>query len=246
MHKIKIIIALLFLIPLFFACNEEGPVSNDSQVGADADFSEQFAKRGGNYAEFEITIENMTPATGPGASQPFSPPVIATHTPFFKIFRIGQFASDELRQLAEDAVNGPMINSLSNSDFVYDVVEGAAGPIFPGTSQTFTVKTKLPFNKLSLVSMLVNTNDAFVGANSVRLPLFGSRVYYLRVYDAGTERNTESALHIPGPCCGSPHVRVPTHERVRFHDGIQGYGNLDPAVYGWDEPAAKLTITRIK
>ncbi len=246
MHKIKIVIAMLFLIPLFFACNEEGPVSSDSQVSSDADFSEQFAKRGGSYAEFEITIENLTPATGPGASQPFSPPVIATHTPLFKIFKLGQYASDELRQLAEDAVNGPMINSLTNSDFVFDVVEGSGGPIFPGTSQTFTIKTQLPFIKLSLVSMLVNTNDAFVAANSVRLPLFGSRDYYLRVYDAGTERNTESAMHIPGPCCGSPHVRVPTYERIRFHEGIQGYGNLDPAVYGWDEPAAKLTITRIK
>ncbi len=246
MLKNKLIISLFVLIPLLFACNEEGPVSNDSQVNSNADFSEQFAKRGENYAEFEITIENMTPATGPGASQPFSPPVIATHTPLSHIFRLGQYASDELRQLAEDAVNGPMINSLTNSDFVYDVVEGSSGPIFPGTSQTFTVKTKLPFVKLSLVAMLVNTNDAFVGANAVRLPLVGSRVYYMRVYDAGTERNTESADHIPGPCCGSPHVRVPTYERIRFHEGIQGYGNLDPAVYGWDEPAAKLTITRIK
>ncbi len=246
MLKIKIIVLLLVSIPLFFACNEEGPVSNDQQVSQNADFGEQVAKTGENYAEFEITIENMTPATAPGASQPFSPPVIATHTPLFRIFRLGQYASDELRQLAEDAINGPMINMLSNSDFVYDVVEGSGGPIFPGTSQTFTVKTKIPFIKLSLVAMLVNTNDAFVAANSVRLPLIGSRVYYMKVYDAGTEKNTESAAHIPGPCCGSPHVRVPTYERIRFHEGIQGYGNLDPAVYGWDEPAAKLTITRIK
>jgi hypothetical protein len=143
-------------------------------------------------------------------------------------------------------VNAPLIDVLENSRRVYSVVEGAGGPIFAGESQTFMIKTKLPFVKLSLASMLVNTNDGFVGANSIFLPFRGTRVRYLKVYDAGTELNTESKDHIPGPCCGSPLVRVPTNEKIKLHRGIEGVGDLDPSVYGWKGKVAKLTITRIQ
>ncbi len=246
MFRKKILVAILFSLTLFWACNEDQVITNNSSPDvSDQDFNEKLAK-GNSYAEFEITLENLSPATGPGASQPFSPPVIATHTPLFHIFKMHRFASDELRQVAEDAVNAPMLNMLNDSKFVYDIVEGSSGPIFPGTMQKFTIKTKLPFKKLSLVTMLVNTNDAFTGIDGARLPLWGSRMYYLKAFDAGTEKNTELKANIPGPCCGSPHVRVPTHQRIKTHSGIQGIGDLDPAVFGWDNPVAKLTITRIK
>ena len=195
---------------------------------------------------FEITVENLTSPTGEGASQPFSPPVIATHSIGYHIFRTSKYASLELGQLAEDAVNAPLINVLENSRRVYSVVEGSEGPIFPGESQTFMIKTKLPFVRLSLASMLVNTNDAFTGANSILLPFRGTRVRYLKAYDAGTEMNTELKEHIPGPCCGSPLVRVPSNERIKQHRGILGIGDLDPSIYGWTGKVAKLTITRIQ
>ncbi len=246
MQRLKILAAVLFSLTLFWACNEDQVITNNSSPEvSDQDFSEKLAK-GNKYAEFEVTLENLSPATGPGASQPFAPPVMATHTPLFHIFRMHRFASDELRQIAEDAVSGPMLDMLNNSDFVYDIVAGSSGPIFPGTMQKFVIKTKIPFVKFSLVSMLVNTNDAFTGIDGARLPLWGSRTYYLKTFDAGTEANTELKAHIPGPCCGSPHVRVPTHKRIKKHKGILGVGDLDPAVFGWDNPVAKLTITRIK
>ncbi len=245
MYRIKFLAALLLSITLFWACNDQGVNDKNPVDNSGKDFSEAFAK-GSAYAEFEIKLENLSPATGPGASQPFSPPVMATHTPFFHIFKLYKYASNELGQLAEDAVNGPMLDMLNNSFLVYDIVEGANGPIFPASYQTFHVKAKLPFKKFSLVAMLVNTNDAFTGIDGARLPLWGSRTYYLKAYDAGTEKNTELKANIPGPCCGSPHVRVPTHERIKYHKGILGVGDLDPATYGWNEPVAKLTITRIK
>jgi hypothetical protein len=126
------------------------------------------------------------------------------------------------------------------------VVEGSEGPIFPGEGQTFSIKTKLPFKKLSLASMLVNTNDAFTGVDGIALPRYGSKEMYLEAYDAGTEKNTESNYHIPGPCCGNPHMRVPTNEKIKIHSGIMGHGDLDPAIYGWSGKVAKLTITRVK
>ncbi|MBD3287167.1 hypothetical protein GF337_00040 [candidate division KSB1 bacterium] len=195
---------------------------------------------GDKVGEFEIMLENLTPAN----SQPFSPPIAATHKHAHAIFRNGAYASDELRQVAEDAVNDPMINFLSNSHRVYDVAVGG-GALPPGQTATMTIEARVGFRKLSLVAMLVNTNDAFVAADGVLLPINGSKEYYLHSYDAGTEKNTELEAHIPGPCCGNPFVRVPTHEKISRHDGIQGIGDLDPAIYDWDEPVAKLTITRV-
>ena len=246
MYRLKYLAAILISFTLFLACNDDQVVTNEStKINSNQDFSEGLAK-GNAYAEFEIKLENLTPATGPGASQPFSPPVMATHTPFFHIFKVHKYASTELGQLAEDAVNAPMLDLLDNSFLVYDIVEGGAGPIFPASYQKFMVKAKLPFKKFSLVAMLVNTNDAFTGIDGARLPLWGSRTYYLKAYDAGTEKNTELKANIPGPCCGSPHVRVPTHQRIKMHKGILGVGDLSPKTYGWDNPVAKLTVTRIK
>ena len=49
------------------------------------------------------------------------------------------------------------------------VFTGAGGPIPSGTSRTYTIETSGQFNRLSVISMLVNTNDAFTGLDSARL-----------------------------------------------------------------------------
>jgi len=244
MKYLKYFILLSVLILLASCKDDSNLITEPSELNKENSFGEQLEKVN-RYAEFEIVLENLTPATGPGASQPLSPPVMASHTPRFHVFRLGKYASTELGQLAEDAVNPPMIEMLNESIFAYDVVEGTTGPIFPGEYAKFYVKAKLPFKKFSLVSMLVNTNDAFTGVDAVNLPLHGSREYYLMAYDAGTEINTELKANIPGSCCGSPLVRVPSHDRIKYHNGIIGGGDLDPAIYDWNKKVAKLTITRI-
>jgi len=94
------------------------------------------------------------------------------------------------------------------------------------------------------VTMLVNTNDAFTGLDSRQLVGQGA-VLYKMAYDAGSERNNELKGYIPGPCCGNPFVRDPEGELIRMHPGITGVGELDPAVYGWTGPVAKITIERV-
>jgi hypothetical protein len=194
--------------------------------------------------EFEVILENLTPATGEGSSQPFSPPVLVTHKSQVRLFKVHRYASDELRQIAEDAVSGPMVEKLKNSNKVFDLVEGKE-VIFPESKASFMIRAKRGYTKFSLVSMLVNTNDAFTGITKAKLPSHGEKEYYLYAYDAGTEKNTELTDHIPGPCCGNPLVRVPTHQRIKYHRGIRGIGDLDPEVYGWHKKVAKLTIRRI-
>lgn len=229
--------ALLCCAFLIWSCGKEAPTT------AALDNSDVNLAKSNGAAVYQVTLENMTPATVPGGSQVFSPPVLASHGRFH-IFQLGRLASDELAQIAEDAVNGPMLELLGHSKRVYDVVQGS-GPIPPGSSDTFTIKVGPGMNRISLVCMLVNTNDGFTGIDQVEVPRHGSASYYLNAYDAGSEKNTELKADIPGPCCGHPLVRVPTKEKIRPHPGILGVGDLDPAIWGWTEPVAKLTITRV-
>lgn len=194
---------------------------------------------------YEIKLENLTPVTVDGGSQVFSPPVLATHSPRVKMFRVGRKASDELAAIAEDGMNGPMLDLLGSSGLVYEAFAGD-GPVFPGDDATYEVEAPIGFRRLSMVFMLVNTNDAFSGVDRVRLPAGGRAAYYLNTYDAGSEVNTELASDIPGPCCGSPGAGTASDERIRHHPGILGIGDLDVNDYGWDDPAAKLTITRTR
>ncbi|MBA2667448.1 MAG: spondin domain-containing protein [Trueperaceae bacterium] len=65
-----------------------------------------------------------------------------------------------------------------------------------------------------------------------------------RVYDAGTEANTESCAHIPGPPCGHALVRVTDGAEgvVSPHEGILGIADLDPAILGWTDPVVTVHV----
>jgi hypothetical protein len=231
MKSIFLFFSILVLSLFAIGCNEE-PTNNPTAPG-------ELEKSPSFTAEFEVTIENLSPA----GSQPLSPPILAVHSPSFRIFHIGGYASDELAQVAQDAFGDPLVSLLNNSSEVSEVVVGQQGPIFPGSSQTLGISAQGNFTKLSLVTMLVNTNDAFTGTDKLQLPQGGTKTYFLRSYDAGSEENTELIAHIPGQ--GNPFMGNPTNEKIKYHPGILGVGDLDPSVYGWDEPVAKLTITRI-
>jgi hypothetical protein len=250
-HFIFFIVVISFSL-LIWGCSEEiqsptAAMDSEESMEMEEDEFQVESHMGGERStvEYEVTLENLTPATGDISSQPFSPPVLATHKSGIRIFKQHHYASDELRQVAEDAVNAPLVEKLKNSRKVFDVIEGT-GVIFPESSDSFIIQAKRGYNKLSLVCMLVNTNDAFAGISKAKLPRHGEKVYYLYAYDAGTEKNTELTDHIPGPCCGNPLVRVLTHEKIRHHRGIKGIGDLDPDVYGWNMKVAKLTIRRVK
>jgi hypothetical protein len=195
-------------------------------------------------ATWRVTIENLTPR-GPGGpgSQPLSPPLFVVHSDDVQIWRVGQIATHVVAAIAEDANNAPAISAYSGFPGVGSVFTGAGGPIPSGGSATYTVQTRGDFDRLSIVTMLVNTNDGFTGTDSLELEDH-SMTLRTRAYDAGSERNNELKAFIPGPCCGNPFVRDPEGAPIRRHPGIQGVGDLDPALYGWNEPVAKITITR--
>jgi hypothetical protein len=244
---------LLSLTLFLAACEQDSPTRiEDAQDsagilvdGADAAVTDalELGSRTG-VQTWAITVENLTPDTGEGGAQVFSPPILATHRGNGVIYRMNQFASPELAGVAEDALNGPLVDALSANSRVYQVVGGDAA-IAPGASATYMVESEQMGLRLSAAFMLVNTNDAFAGVNSVRLPRSGSAVYQLYALDAGSEENTELVGDIPGPCCDGAGNGTPTRERIHLHEGIQGIGDLDVEKWGWTGPVATLTIEAI-
>ncbi len=188
---------------------------------------------------YEVTITNVT------RGQILSPPVVFTHRAGFRLFELGQPASAEVAAVAEDAVNGPLEAMLDGSPKVSDRVTGGA-PIPPGQSMTLTVTAARGARFLGAISMMVVTNDAFFGAQGLRLPRRGSASYRAIGYDAGSEGNSELCEHIPGPPCGNPGARnLETAEGyVHVHAGVHGIGDLVPAQHDWRNPVVMITITR--
>jgi hypothetical protein len=247
MKKFLLPAAALAVSLFLFGCSQDSPTSPApadpaAAAAAAADKSGGHVDHGS--ARYEIVIENLTPATGPGASQPFSPPVVATHQRGMHIFRPGRFASEAVAQLAEDAVSGPLVEMLENSPHVQAVAMGG-DVILPGGEMRLEIGASRARDRLSLVFMLVNTNDGFGGLDGVDLPRHGARTYLVNGWDAGSELNTELTSDIPGPCCGSPLMGTDEHRRIRHHRGLTGAGELDPGLYGWRGPVAKVTLRRL-
>jgi len=100
----------------------------------------------------------------------------------------------------------------------------------------------------SVVSMLVNTNDALVVVDSLKLPSHSGESVktYAIAYDAGTETNDEMCAHIPGPACGGAGGSPDDDGEgfVHVHRGLQGVGDLDAAQQDWLNPVAVVTVTR--
>ncbi len=188
---------------------------------------------------WQITITNLTPA----GSQPLSPPLLVVHSRRADVWSVGTIATHPVAAIAEDANNAPAESALTGYPGVLSVRTGAGGPIPPGTTRTYAVRTRGHFNRLTVLTMLVNTNDGFTGLDSMHLRGRGF-TRSTNAYDAGSERNNELMAYIPGPCCGHPFVRDPEGARIQMHEGITGRGDLNPAVYGWTGPVARIQISR--
>lgn len=188
---------------------------------------------------FVVTVENLTPA----GSQPFSPVGTVVHTRKVDVWSLGSPASAAVAGIAEDAAVPLFVDTYDGVTGVSAALVGGDAPIPPGQTVTFEVEARRG-DRLSLVSMLVNTNDAFTGLDSIRL---GRRWQEFEVgaYDAGTEANNENAGFIPGPAGGNPGVRDPEGAVITPHQGIIGVdGGIDANVYDWNDPVARITIER--
>ena len=188
---------------------------------------------------YQVTIENL--ATG---FQPLSPAGVVIHEAAVDVWSAGSPASAAVAAVAEDANLSIYVGTYSETRGVREALVGGAAPFGPGGHVTFEFEAKRN-DRVSIVSMLVNTNDAFTGLDSVRLGN-QTQVFEVGAYDAGTEVNNELASHIPGPAGNSHFVRDPEGAVIAAHGGIVGQpGGIDPAVHNWEGPVAQITITPI-
>jgi hypothetical protein len=218
---------------------------------------------------YRVTIRNLT------AGQPLSPPVAAIHRSEDQLFEVGEPATVGVREIAENGNNAPILAFLEADPFdtVSDFDESPV-PLFPeGTpggveeppsppefpdSITLTLTADKHARHLSVVTMLVCTNDGFTGVNSLDLPKKEGRSVTVRTngYDAHTEVNDEDLAHIVPPCqligvsSGEPGMDVSNPALaeggvIAHHEGIKGGRDLVRSVHGWTDPVAEITVTAI-
>ena len=139
---------------------------------------------------------------------------------------------------------------------VYQGVSGN-GLILPGEGDTVTLTLNYKQAKyLSLASMLVNTNDAFIGESGINIKTLSVGETFtmnMDVWDSGTEANSETAATIPGPAGGGEGFNAARDDTdaVSFHSGVisQDDGltaSTLSASHRFLNPGARLSITRIE
>ncbi len=215
---------------------------------------------------YRITITNLL-----DEGQPFTPPAVALHRRPVHLFEVGEPASHEISQIAENGNLDPMVAFLESHKHIADFEVAVAGdppPLMPGQSVTIEL-TEDPYGAkyISFASMLICTNDGFTGLDGLRAPnKVGDTVTAMAfAYDAGSEINTEDFVDLVPPCpvlsgvdsagkdgTGESNPALAENGVIHHHQGIQGQGEpedgfLDPDVHGWDtaEPVAEVVVTRI-
>jgi len=205
--------------------------------------------------QFEVTVTNLT------AAQPLSPVAVLLHEDNWRSFATGASASTDLEYLAEGGDNSFLLASANSDDDVHANESGGA-IIAPGGSETINIRAErsdLDTLSITVLSMLVNTNDAIVALNGSTLSDFSTgqrRHYDLLSYDTGTEANTESDDSIPGPAAsgareGFNATRDDVNALVHVHPGVVtaddglATSTLD-ASHRWDHPAVRVTVERTR
>ncbi|MEL7296643.1 MAG: spondin domain-containing protein [Pseudomonadota bacterium] len=204
---------------------------------------------GPEMATFAVGVTNLTNA------QPLSPVAVIAHDDQYRVFAVGTTATVGLESLAEGGDNADL---LAEAGATALATASGGGPIGPGANEVISVSvevTQLPGLRLSAVTMLVNTNDAFAALNGMDVSGFAERDRVTRrviAYDAGTELNDELATNIPGPAGGGEGFNAARNDRqdfVTMHQGVvsadDGFAtsNLNES-HRFDNPVAQIIITR--
>lgn len=142
----------------------------------------------------DVQITNLT------AGFFFTPRLLVAHdlgAPNTPLFTAGTPASDGLVAIAEGGSTAALTATLNAGT---GQVNRTFGPnpngvpplVFPATSSAVYSFDSLDFSHLSLLSMMIPTNDAFIGLNNWEIPTEpGTYTININAYDAGSEDNDE-------------------------------------------------------
>ncbi|WP_416307310.1 spondin domain-containing protein [Neptunicella sp. SCSIO 80796] len=210
-------------------------------------------------AELEITVQNIS------HGMYFAPLLISAHSSDQHLYTLGEEASLEIQAMAEGGDLSGLI-TMTQGLGADNSANPAEGPMHPGDMVSTMLTTSDGNQSLSIVGMMVPSNDAFVGLDAWQIPTeAGTYEFYLNSYDAGTEANDEirggGAPGTPGlPTLpffdaevgtgGSGVTSVETNTSVHVHRGsigdddpAGGSSDLDNTLHRWLNPVAKVTVT---
>ena len=160
--------------------------------------------------------------------------VCAIHTRRASIFTPGTAASEGLALLAQDGDRSTLVQELRNTKGVKRILQGS---FVPSKKRSSLMRFRArPGQRLSCIfGMLVATNDGFGAVQSVRLPRTKrpTRRFRGKIYDAGSEVNTESCEHVPGGPCDAHFLGIDEHGSIQEHPGILDIADLREADLGW-------------
>lgn len=248
----KNVTAGLMLISLFSACSK-----------SDSDKPKLDPEPVIMTYSYSVSLTNLT------AAQPLSPVAVVLHGGNYTPYVLGKPASVGLEMLAESGSNANFIAEANTHSHVMSTMSGA-GLIMPGTMEAIDIETmvteamvtegSMPMLKLSLATMLVNSNDAISGVSALDLSdldVGESMSMMLKSYDTGTEANSETADTIPGPAAAGGTqeafnvIRDDVMDAVLMHSGVvtmdDGLATSTlTAEHKWDNPVIELMVTRMQ
>lgn len=211
-------------------------------------------------AEYDIQVENLTRGIY------FTPLLVAAHATDVQLFTPGEAASASLQAMAEGGDISALETDLTAAGATISA-NPAGGLLVPGAATSTTVNTDNASanTRLSVVAMLLPTNDGFVGLNGLPLPTEpGTYRYDVTGWDAGSEGNDEiRGSGVPGeagfpvpppldPVVGTngTGTGAAAEGYVHVHRGNLGdtqddggVSDIDSTLHRWLNPVARVTIT---
>lgn len=199
-----------------------------------------------NEQAYQISVTNIT------HGQPLSPPVAILHKANVSFWQVGEAATEAIERMAEGGDTSSLVALADASPY-----HQSDAVIAPGATQQFTLSSqRRSFNRLTLMGMLVNTNDAFSGINGIELNKLKpgqTAVYYSHSYDAGTEFNSELPGTIPGPADGGEGfnaARDDVTSVITLHGGVVSADDAFSAstlsaADRFDNPSLRIVVTAL-
>ena len=209
-------------------------------------------------AEVEISVVNLTHGNH------FTPLFIAAHDADSHLFQVGEMATPALQKMAEGGDVGDLDAAVMGAGGV-TVANPAMGLLAPGANVSEVMLDSMEMTHLSIVAMVLPTNDAFMGLDGWEIPTeAGTYTVYVNAYDAGTEANDEvvnggGMSGVPGiPAApggdggmnGTGIMDGSTNSYVHIHPGVLGdtdsaggASDLDSRIHRWLNPVAKVVVT---
>ena len=221
---------------------------------------------------WDVKITNLTHGNH------FTPLLVTAHDHDTHLFEVGMAASPALQIMAECGAIADLAAAAVTADTVANPVganpNNADDPGFlaPGATSPSAMLTDPAGSHLSVVAMILPTNDAFIGLESQHIPAFdtatgasNTHVFFVNGYDAGTEANNEL---LPGTACaagvagmpgapggdagtgGANAVAADANTTVHIHRGVlgddsatAGTSDLDNTIHRWQNPVARVVVT---